>query len=105
MSLYKGIDIMSQPNLKTVHNDVNTLLNEAQDIFREAATATATKADELRAKGMAMLEDAATQAQAVQSSVVATGRQLAVNTDDYVNQNPWRAIAISTVVGLVAGLA
>ena len=53
---------MSQPNLKTVHNDVNTLLNEARDIFREAATATATKADELRAKGMALLEDAAAQA-------------------------------------------
>jgi ElaB/YqjD/DUF883 family membrane-anchored ribosome-binding protein len=96
---------LNQANLKTVRNDVNTLLTEAQDLFREAAGATATKADELRAKGMALLEDAATQAKAVQSTVVATGRELASHTDDYVNQNPWRAVAISTTVGLIAGLA
>lgn len=96
---------MSQANLKTVRNDISTLLAEAQDLFREAASATAIKADELRAKGMALLDDAAAQAQAVQSTVIATGKELASNTDDYVNQNPWRAIGISTAVGLIVGLA
>lgn len=91
--------------LKTARNDLNSLIAEAQDLFREAATATAAKADELRGKAMAILEDAAAQAQQVQSTVVATGKELVANTDDYVNQNPWRAVAISTAVGLVAGLA
>jgi ElaB/YqjD/DUF883 family membrane-anchored ribosome-binding protein len=96
---------MNEAKLKTVHNDVNTLIAEAQDLFREAATTTAAKADELRTKGMALLETAAGQAKALQSSAIATGKELVANTDDYVNQNPWRAVAISTVVGLVAGLA
>ncbi|MDB5777279.1 MAG: hypothetical protein JWP38_3412 [Herbaspirillum sp.] len=96
---------MEQENLKTVRNDVGTLLNEAQDLFREAATATALKADELRTRGMALLEDAATQAQAMRSTVVASGKELVANTDEYVNRNPWRAVAISTAVGLIAGLA
>ena len=96
---------MNEAKLKTVRNDVNTLLAEAQDLFREAATATASKADDLRSKAMTLLETAAAQAKDVQSTVIATGKELAANTDDYVNQNPWRAIAISTAVGLVAGLA
>jgi ElaB/YqjD/DUF883 family membrane-anchored ribosome-binding protein len=96
---------MDQENLKTVRNDVGTLLSEAQDLFREATNTTAAKADELRNKGMALLEDAASQAQAMRSTVVASGKELAANTDEYVNRNPWRAVAISTAVGLIAGLA
>ena len=96
---------MSETTLKTVHNDINTLLTEAQDLLHEAATATAAKADELRTKAMTLLENATEKVQAVQSTAIASGKELITNTDDYVNQNPWRAIAISTAVGLIAGLA
>lgn len=96
---------MNEAKIKTVRNDVNTLIVEAQDLFREAADATAAKADDLRTKAMTLLEDAAARAQALQSTAIATGKELAATTDDYVNQNPWRAVAISTAVGLVAGLA
>jgi ElaB/YqjD/DUF883 family membrane-anchored ribosome-binding protein len=96
---------MSETTLKTVHNDIDTLLTEAQDLLREAATATAAKADELRNKAMTLLESATEKAQAVQSTAIASGKELMTNTDNYVNQNPWRAIAISTTVGLIAGLA
>jgi ElaB/YqjD/DUF883 family membrane-anchored ribosome-binding protein len=96
---------MNEAKIKTVRNDVNTLITEAQDLFREAATTTAAKADELRTKGMTLLEDASARAQSLQSSAIASGKELVANTDDYVNQNPWRAVAISTAVGLVAGLA
>lgn len=96
---------MNEAKIKTVRNDVNTLISEAQDLFKEAASTTASKADDLRAKAMSLLEDAAARAQAVQSSAIASGKELVANTDDYVNQNPWRAVAISTAVGLIAGLA
>ncbi|MDB5988759.1 MAG: hypothetical protein JWQ10_162 [Herbaspirillum sp.] len=96
---------MLEKKLKTVHNDIDTLLTEAQDLLREAATATTAKADELRTKAMTLLESATAKAQAVQSTAIASGKELITNTDDYVNQNPWRAIAISTAVGLIAGVA
>ncbi|HWZ48143.1 MAG TPA: DUF883 family protein [Herbaspirillum sp.] len=96
---------MSETTLKTVHNDIDTLLTEAQDLLREAATATAAKADELRTKAMTLLENATEKAQAMQSTAIASGKELMSNTDDYVNQNPWRAIAISAAIGLIAGLA
>jgi ElaB/YqjD/DUF883 family membrane-anchored ribosome-binding protein len=96
---------MNEAKIKTVRNDVNTLIVEAQDLFREAANATAAKADDLRTKAMSLLEDAAARAQVVQSTAIASGKELVANTDDYVNKNPWRAVAISTAVGVVAGLA
>jgi ElaB/YqjD/DUF883 family membrane-anchored ribosome-binding protein len=96
---------MDEKSLKTVHNDIDTLLTEAQDLLREATTATTAKADELRTRAMTLLDNATAKAQAVKSTAIASGKELITNTDDYVNQNPWRAIAISTAVGLIAGLA
>jgi ElaB/YqjD/DUF883 family membrane-anchored ribosome-binding protein len=96
---------MQANNIKTVRTDVQALLQQAQDLFAEAAAATGKKADELRAKGQEVLEQALSTAQDAQAAVLQTGRQIAATTDDYVQSNPWRAIAISAGVGLLVGLA
>jgi len=95
-----------QPNhFKTVRSDVQALLQEAQALFVEAASATGKKADDLRAQGQEVLDQALSMAQDAQSAVFQTGRQLVTSTDDYVQSNPWRAIAISASIGLLVGLA
>lgn len=96
---------MPSNKLKTVRNDVQSLLQQAQDLFAEAAGATGQKADELRASAQALLEQALNTAHDAQASVVDTGRQIVTTTDDYVQSNPWRAIAIGTGLGLLIGLA
>lgn len=96
---------MQTKNLKTVRNDVQTLLQQAQEIFAEAAAATGKNADELRAKGQEVLDQALNTAQDAQSAVLQTGRQIITTTDDYVQSNPWRAAAISSSIGLLVGLA
>lgn len=96
---------MQTNNLKTVRNDVQTLLQQAQDLFAEAAAATGKNADELRAKGQEVLDQALNTAQDAQSAVLQTGRQIITTTDDYVQSNPWRAAAISGSIGLLVGLA
>ncbi len=32
------------------------------------------------------------------------GKEVAAKTDDYVHENPWRAVAISAGLGLLVGL-
>lgn len=96
---------MQKNQIKTVSNDVQALLQQAQDIFAEAATATGKTADELRAKGQSILDQALNTAQDAQSALLDSGRQIVTSTDDYVQSNPWRAVAISTGVGLLVGLA
>ena len=95
---------MLTPNLKTSRNDMKTLVRDAQDLFREAASATGDKAETLRGKGLALLDTALNKAQDVQAAALDTGKELAATADDYVQENPWRAVAISAGVGLLVGL-
>jgi len=96
---------MQANKFKTVRSDVQDLLQQAQDLFAEASEATGKKADELRAKGQDVLNQALNVAQTAQTAVVQGGRELVAGTDEYVQANPWRSIAISAGVGLLVGLA
>jgi ElaB/YqjD/DUF883 family membrane-anchored ribosome-binding protein len=95
---------MKATTLKTTRTDIRTLVKDAQDLFREATTVTGEKADELRNRGLQLLDSAMGKAQEVQAAALETGKELAEKTDDYVRENPWRAVAISAGVGLVIGM-
>lgn len=95
---------MLESNIKTVRNDMKTLLKDAQDLFREAASMTGVKADELRGKGQALLDAAMAKAQEVQVAAIDTGKEIAQSTDDFVHEHPWKAVAIAAGAGLVLGV-
>lgn len=95
---------MLTPHLKTTRTDMRSLVRDAQDLFREATSATGEKADALRSKGLSLLDAALSKAQDAQTAAIDTGRELAGSADNYVQQNPWRAVAISAGVGLLIGM-
>ena len=83
---------------------MKTLVKDAQALFHEAAASTGEKADELRNKGLSLLEAAVETAQHAQAAALEKGKVVAKRTDDYVHENPWRAVAISAGIGLLVGL-
>lgn len=95
---------MFESNLKTVRTDMKTLIRDAQELFREATSSTGVKADELRSRGLTLLDAAMEKAQGAQAAAVETGKEIADSADDFVHENPWRAVAISAGIGLIAGL-
>lgn len=95
---------MLTSNIKTVRNDMKTLVHDAQELFREASMATGEKAEELRAKGMALLEVAIERAHELQAVAVEKGKVAAKQTDEFVHAHPWQSVAISAGVGLLVGL-
>jgi ElaB/YqjD/DUF883 family membrane-anchored ribosome-binding protein len=95
---------MKATTLKTTRTDIRTLVKDAQELFREATTATGEKADELRSRGLQLLDSAVGKAQEVQAAALETSKELAAQTDDYVHENPWRAVAISAGIGLLIGV-
>jgi ElaB/YqjD/DUF883 family membrane-anchored ribosome-binding protein len=95
---------MLASNVKTVRNDMSTLLRDAQDLFREATAATGEKADELRQKGISLLETATVKGQELQAAAIATGKEVAQSADDFVQENPWKSVAIAAGVGLLVGV-
>lgn len=95
---------MTTPAFKTVRNDMKTLVKDAQELFHEAAAATDEKADKLRAKGMNLLDAAIFKAQNAQAVAIEKSKAVAATTDEYVQDNPWLAVAISAGVGLLVGI-
>jgi ElaB/YqjD/DUF883 family membrane-anchored ribosome-binding protein len=83
---------------------MKTLVRDAQDLFREATSSTGVKAEELREKGLMLLDAAMEKAQEVQAAALETGKEVAQTADEYVHQNPWKAVAISSAVGLLVGM-
>lgn len=96
--------MQTSQELTTSRSDMKALVQDAQNLFREATATTGMKADELRSKGMALLETAMHKAQDVQAAAMETGKEIATTADEYVHDNPWRAVAVSATVGVLIGL-
>jgi ElaB/YqjD/DUF883 family membrane-anchored ribosome-binding protein len=85
-------------------DSVKTGLSDAESLLREAASSTGDKAAELRDRALASLKRTRETMYEVQDAVLERGRKAARATDDYVHDNPWQAIGIAGVTGLLVGL-
>ncbi|MES2322764.1 MAG: DUF883 family protein [Pseudomonadota bacterium] len=91
-------------NMNAVQTDVKTLVKDAQALLSAAAALTGEKADEMRARGMQLLDVALGKASQVQGQALVKGKELAHSADVYVRDNPWRTIAAAAGVGLLVGV-
>jgi ElaB/YqjD/DUF883 family membrane-anchored ribosome-binding protein len=90
--------------ISSTQADVKTLVKDAQALLTAAAALTGEKAEELRTKGMQLLDVAMGKASQVQGQAVVKGKELAHTADVYVKDNPWRTIAAAASVGLLVGV-
>ncbi len=95
---------MLESNFKTVRSDLHALVQDAQTLFAEAASASGSKAEELRTRGMSLLDGALAQVHQLQTATLEKGKEIAGSTDTYVRANPWQAVGISAAVGLLIGM-
>jgi ElaB/YqjD/DUF883 family membrane-anchored ribosome-binding protein len=83
---------------------MKTLVKDAQSLLTAAASLTGTKADELRERGMRMLDAALDKSGQYKDQAMVKGKELAKNADVYVKDNPWRTVAAAAGVGLLLGV-
>jgi len=95
---------MLENEIKTVRADLKTLVQDAQNLFSEATAASGVKADELRQRGMTLLDSALVQVHELQAATLDKGRKIVDNTDGYVRENPWQAVGVSAAVGVLIGM-
>ena len=91
-------------NVNTVSTDVKTLVKDAQALLTAAAALTGEKAEDMRTRGMELLDVALGKAAQVQGQAIVKGKELAHTADVYVKDNPWRTIAAAAGVGLLVGV-
>jgi len=85
-------------------DSVKESLDDAEKLLREAADASGEKASELRERAMESLRRTRVALYDTQDALLAKGRQAARATDDYVHDNPWQAIGVVGLTGLLVGM-
>jgi len=85
-------------------DSVKSSLTDAEELLREAAASSGDKASELRERAMVSLKRTREALYDAQDAVIERGRKAARVTDDYVHDNPWQAISVAGVAGLLLGL-
>jgi len=90
--------------LKDANADMKVLVKDAQSLLSAAASLTGDKADELRSRGMELLDRAMGKASQYQGQAVVKSKELAHTADVYVKDNPWRTVVAAASVGLLVGI-
>ena len=81
-----------------------SVLSEAEELLKKAGAETGEKARDLRAQVEAKLLAAKLRLQELEGEAMDRAKEAARSTDDYVHENPWRAIGVAVAVGFVVGL-
>lgn len=84
--------------------DMKVLVKDAQALLSAATSLTGEKAEELRTRGMELLDRAMGKASQYQGQAVIKSKELAETADVYVKDNPWRTVAAAASLGLLVGI-
>ena len=85
-------------------DDFSAMLTEAEDLLRRAGNETGERAKDLRAQVEAKLLAAKLRLQELEGDAIDSAKAAARYTDDYVHDNPWRAVAVAGAAGFLVGL-
>lgn len=85
-------------------DEFRTLVDSMEDVLSAAAGDSGEKLTELKGEAEASLRKAKARLGDMERSAAAKARRIASDSDDYVHENPWRAIGIGVGIGLLLGL-
>ena len=88
---------------KLIHS-VKSPLDHVESLLRDAANASGEQAAELRERAMTSLRNTRETLHDAQDAMLEQGRRAVRATDDYVHDNPWQAVSVAGVVGLLLGV-
>ena len=89
---------------QNLHTDLRAIIDDAEELLKNTADVGGEKVAALRQKVAARLEVARANLKNAEEVLRAKSRQCADLTDQYVKENPWKAVGIAGVAGLVLGL-
>ena len=94
----------STNNKEKLVSDMKVVVSYAEEILRATAGVAGEKVGELRERIIDRLRDAKVRIADAEEMLVDRTKAAARATDDYVNDNPWRAVGIAAGIGLLVGI-
>ncbi len=95
--------IATQSAGEALIEDLKSSLDQAEKLLREAAETTGDKAADLRVRALQALDQGREVLSQTQENLLEQGRKVVHDTDEYVQANPWKAVGIAGVAGLLLG--
>ena len=100
MSTHTTSDISKEKLMQ----DLQLVVSDAEELLRATAGQAGEKVNAARERIQDSLEAAKARLNVAQEAMIEKTRESARATDEYVHDNPWRAVGIAAGVGLVVGM-
>ena len=94
----------STANKQKLVSDMKVVVADAEEILRATAGVAGDKMGDLRERFGERLRDARIRLADAEAALVDRTKAAARATDDYVHENPWRAVGLAAAVGLLLGV-
>lgn len=85
-------------------SDMKVVVSDAEEILRATAGVAGDRLGDLRERIADRLRDAKVRLADAEEVLLCRTKAAARATDDYVNDNPWRAVGIAAGIGLLVGI-
>jgi len=95
---------LSANNKQKLVSDMKVVVADAEEILRATAGVAGDKMGDLRERIGERLRDAKLRLADAEAALVDRTKAAARVTDDYVHENPWRAVGIAAGIGLLLGV-
>lgn len=100
----KLVSVEGEVSKEKLMQDLRIVVADAEELLRATAGQAGEKVTAARERIQENLAAAKVRLAAAQETVVAKTKQAANATDEYVHENPWKAVGIGAAVGLVVGM-
>ena len=84
--------------------DLRMVVADAEELLRATASQTGEKVSAARERIQGHLDAAKERLEDAEAMMIEKTKAAALATDEYVHDNPWRAVGIAAGVGLVVGM-
>ncbi|MDP3482791.1 MAG: DUF883 family protein [Sulfuricella sp.] len=102
--MYSEVGESSDVSKEKLVADFKVVVADAEALLRATANDAGEKVVAARDRIQASLNDAKVRLAQAEAAIIDKTKQAARVTDQYVHDNPWKAVGISACVGLVIGV-
>lgn len=97
-------DTRDEVTKERLMQDLRVVVSDAEELLRATASQAGEKMSVARERIQENLAAAKERLAEAQDQVAAKARQAAKATDEYVHENPWKAVGIAAGAGLIIGM-
>ena len=97
-------DEMAVANKQKLVSDLKVVISDTEELLRATAGSAGDKVGELRERIGLRLRDAKERQIDLEVAVVDKTKAAARATDDFVHEEPWKAVGVAAALGLALGV-